>query len=159
MPLPTVDQFLAKLAANPADAAEFDEHTRRERPHCKTRREAVEATLAAVQATLAENQAAKATLDAKKAKQAALETARVTHARLTAELATTRTKLSTLESARKSQPVMKTIPSPTKAPIVKLTSAADYQNSISPPTMTRSEFHKLTPAQRNLWIREGGRLA
>jgi formate-dependent phosphoribosylglycinamide formyltransferase (GAR transformylase) len=103
---------------------------------------------------------AKSNLEAKKAKQAALETARVTHARLTAELATTRTKLATLESARKSQPVMKnTSPTPTKAPIVKLTSAADYQNSIAPPTMTRSEFQKLTPAQRNQWIREGGRLA
>jgi hypothetical protein len=70
-----------------------------------------------------------------------------------------------LEAARKSQSlIMKPSPAtPTKAPApsapaVKLTSAADYQKAIAPPSMTMAEFHKLQPLERSRWIREGGKL-
>ncbi len=85
--IPTPDQFLAKLAASPADAAAFDRATQRERPHCRTRHEAIIDTLAAVNATIAETQAIKAKLAASKAKLAALEKAKVTNQRLLASLA------------------------------------------------------------------------
>lgn len=49
-------------------------------------------------------------------------------------------------------------PTPQKAS-AGLTTAADYQKSIAPPTMTRSEFHKLAPSERARWIHEGGKLA
>jgi hypothetical protein len=127
MPLPTVNQFLAKLEASPADAAEFDRYA-----GGRTRRQAVEATLAAVKATLAENEASKAKLAATKAKQAALE------------------------AARKSQSIMKTPITPTPAPITTITAAQFSQPKGA--FMNLAEFNKLSHQERNRFIREGGRL-
>jgi hypothetical protein len=126
MPLPTVNQFLAKLEASPADAAEFDRYA-----GGRTRRQAVEATLAAVKATLAENEASKAKLAATKAKQAALE------------------------AARKSQSIMKTPITPTPAPITTITAAAFAKPKM---TMLRSEWKKLSDADRSRFFAEGGKL-
>jgi hypothetical protein len=135
MPLPTPDQFLAKLAASPADAAAFDAATRRESPG-KTRREAVEACHKLATATLTANAALKAQVAASKAKVAALE------------------------AARKSQPTssfMKTTPLPTKAPTI---TASHTAASFATPavTMTRSEFEKLTAQDKNRFFKTGGKL-
>jgi hypothetical protein len=53
MPLPSVDQFLSKLDADPQAGRDFDAATRAERPHCKTRREACEHLLASLRAKTA----------------------------------------------------------------------------------------------------------
>ena len=92
MPLPSPDQFLAKLAADPAAAAAFDRATQRDTPG-RSRKDAVVATLAAVTATITANAALKAQVAASKAKLAALETAKITNARLKSSLAIARGKL------------------------------------------------------------------
>jgi len=73
MSLPTVDQALEKLAANPAEAAAFDACYQGQG---KTRREAVLATLAAMRATIAEADAKRQLLTAKREKIALLEKAK-----------------------------------------------------------------------------------
>lgn len=178
--LPTPYQFLTRLEASPADAAAFDQATRRELPHCKTRREAVEAVLNAVRATIAESAALKTKLAASKTKLAALEVAKLKNQRLKAELTLSKNRLEKLKSApakpnvleiyssltgqakrdflRKNavelQTFMKTIPLPTRAPTANIT-AAEFTE---PPTMTRSEFQKLSPADRLRFSKQGGKL-
>lgn len=92
MPLPTPDQFLAKLQADPQAAAAFDRATQRESPG-KTRREAVEACHRLATSTLAEIEINKRKIAAARAKIAALEVARTTNARLKSALAIARGKL------------------------------------------------------------------
>jgi hypothetical protein len=99
MPLPTPEQFLAKLAASPADAAAFDKFA-----GGKTRREAVEATLTAVTATITANAASKAKVAASKAKVAALEKAKLTNQRLRTSLAATKALVSAKQARRPAQP-------------------------------------------------------
>jgi hypothetical protein len=130
MPLPTPQEFLAKLEASPADAAAFDKLA-----GGKTRREAVEDTLAAVSATITAAAALKAQVAASKAKIAALET------------------------ARKSQPAsfMKTPPSlPVKATPQVTATAASF--ATQPLIMARAEFDKLTPADKSRFFKTGGKL-
>jgi hypothetical protein len=98
MPLPTPEQFLAKLAASPTDAAAFDAATRRERPHCKTRREAVVATLGAIDALQAENVAKLEQLRLARQKIASIESAKAINSRLKAELAHVRARIVTLKT-------------------------------------------------------------
>jgi hypothetical protein len=139
MPLPTPEEFLARLAASPTDAAAFDEATHRERPHCKTRREAVVATLSAVKATLADNAAMKAKLAASKNKLVALETARATAARLKTSPQTPMTTPSATSIASE---------------ILRLQAEAVVASKLK----TRAEFDELTPRARNEFIRNGGKL-
>ena len=103
MPLPSPDQFLAKLAADPAAAAAFDRATQRDTPG-RSRKDAVVATLAAVTATITANAALKAQVAASKAKLAALETAKITNARLKSSLAIARGKLAVLAKASPPNP-------------------------------------------------------
>ncbi len=128
MPLPSPQEFLAKLAASPADAAVFDKLA-----GGKTRREAVEATLAAVTATITATAALKAQVAASKAKLAALE------------------------AARKSQPAsfMKTTPPPVKA-LQATTSAAAFAKPQM--TMLRSEWQNLSAKDKSRFFAEGGKL-
>ncbi len=129
MPLPTPDQFLAKLAASPADAAAFDKFA-----GAKTRREAVENTLAAVTATITANAALKAQVAASKAKLAAIYAAKLSQSNL-----------------------MKTTSPPTKAPTI---TASHTAASFATPafSMTRAEFQKLTPADKLRFSKAGGKL-
>lgn len=92
MPLPSPEQFLAKLEADPAAAAAFDAATRRESPG-KTRREAVADCHRLATATLAEIELNKRKLAAARQKIAALEAARITNSRLKSSLAIARGKL------------------------------------------------------------------
>ena len=73
MSLPTTEDFLRKLEANPAEAAAFDACYQGQG---KTRREAVLATLAAMRATIAEADAKRQLLTAKREKIALLEKAK-----------------------------------------------------------------------------------
>ena len=130
MTLPSVTEFMAKLASNPAVAAEFAAAT-----PGKSRREAVEACHKLATATLAEIELNKSKLAAAKAKIAALE------------------------AARKSQPTsfMKTTSPPTKAPTI---TASHTAASFATPafSMTRAEFQKLTPADKLRFSKAGGKL-
>jgi hypothetical protein len=127
MPLPTPDQFLAKLEASPADAAAFDKLA-----GGKTRRQAVEATLAAVSATI------------------------TAAASLKAQVAASKAKIAALEAARKSQPSsMKTPPSPVKAPIATATAASF---ATAPLRMLRAEFQKLSDTDKIRFSKSKGRL-
>ncbi len=137
MPLPTPEQFLAKLTASPTDAAAFDAATRRERPHCKTRREAVAATLSAVKATLAESAAMKAKLAASKNKLAALETAR----------------------ALKTSPApLMTTSTPTAKPAPQTATTTAAQFATPKLTITREDFRSLTPQDKGRFVKSGGTL-
>ncbi len=138
MPLPTPEQFLAKLAASPTDAAAFDAATRRERPHCKTRREAVAATLSAVKATLADNAAMKAQLATKRQKITALEAARAINSRL---------KTSHLMPAPSATSIA--------SEILRLQAEAEAAAKIK----TRAQFNELTPQAKSDFFRKGGKLA
>jgi hypothetical protein len=140
MPLPTPEQFLAKLAASPTDAAAFDAATRRERPHCKTRREAVAATLSAVKATLAESAAMKAKLAASKNKLAALESAR---ALKTSPAPLMTTSMPTASAAK-------------PAPQAATTTAAQFATPKL--TITREDFRSLTPQDKGRFVKSGGTL-
>jgi hypothetical protein len=97
----------------------------------KSRREAVEACHQLAVATLAEVAANKT------------------------KLAAARAKIAALEAAKKSQPTpsMHTTPSPTKAPTV---TAAAF--ATAPLAMTRSEFSKLSPADKMRFFKTGGKL-
>jgi hypothetical protein len=135
MTLPSVSEYMAKLAASPTAAAAFDAATRRESPG-KTRREAVEACHKLATATLTANAALKAQVAASKAKVAALE------------------------AARKSQPksFMKPTPSP-KPPQATITASHTAASFATPAvTMTRSEFEKLTAQDKNRFFKTGGKL-
>ena len=92
MKLPSPQEILTKLAADPQAGAAFDAATQRDTPG-KTRREAVVATLAALTATITANAALKAQVAAARQKIAALEAARITNARLKSSLAIARGKL------------------------------------------------------------------
>jgi hypothetical protein len=136
MPLPTPDQFLAKLAASPTAAAAFDAATRRESPG-KTRREAVEACHKLATATLTANAALKAQVAASKAKVAALEVAKLSQSNL----------------------MKTTTPPPTKAPQATITASHTAASFATPAvTMTRSEFDKLTPSDKARFFKTGGKL-
>lgn len=127
--LPTTDQFLAALAANPQDAIDFDRATKRERPHCKTRRDAVEATLSAVRSKIDEQAARLSRITATKARVVAVQHAKA----LT--------------------------PAPTPAPVaapIKLTTAAAF--ATPPLVMARAEFEKLTAADRSRFFAQKGKL-
>jgi hypothetical protein len=99
MPLPTPDQFLAKLTADPQAAADFDRATQRERPG-KTRREAVEACHRLATTTLAEIELNKSKLALARQKVAALEQAKLTNARLRASLAATKVLVAAKQARR-----------------------------------------------------------
>ncbi len=103
MPLPSPDQFLAKLASDPAAAAAFDRATQRDTPG-KSRKDAVHACHRLATTTLAEIAANKAKLIAARQKIAALEAARITNSRLRSSLATTRAKLAVLAKASPPNP-------------------------------------------------------
>ena len=92
MTLPSPQEFLEKLNADPQAAAAFDRATQRDTPG-RSRKDAVFTTLAALTATITANAALKAQVAASKAKLDALETARITNARLKSSLAIARGKL------------------------------------------------------------------
>ena len=92
MKLPSPQEFLAALEADQKAAAAFDAATRRERPG-KSRREAVADCHRLATATLAEIELNKRKLAAARQKIAALETAKITNARLKSSLAIARGKL------------------------------------------------------------------
>ena len=127
MTLPSVNQYMAALDANPQVAAAFAAAT-----PGKSRREAVEACHRLATSTLAE-------IELNKSK-----------------LAVARAKIAALEAARKSQPTpsMKT-PSPVKAPTATATAASF---ATKPLLMARSEFDKLTPADKIRFAKAKGQL-
>ena len=89
MKLPSPQEFLAALEADQKAAAAFDLATQRERPG-KSRREAVETCHRLATATLAEIELNKRKLVIARAKIAALESAKLTNARLRSSLAATK---------------------------------------------------------------------
>ena len=138
MKLPSPQEFLNKLAADPQAAAAFDAATRRESPG-KSRREAVEACHRLAVTTLSE-------IELNKRK-----------------LLIARAKIAALEAARKSQPAssMKTPPSPTKAPIAIATATATVTAAaFAKPQMTmlRSEWQNLSAKDKSRFFAEGGKL-
>ena len=134
MTLPSPQEFLAALAADPQAAAAFDAATRRESPG-KSRREAVETCHQLATATLAEIELNKSKLAAAKAKIAALEAAR-----------------------KFQQSSMKTPPSlPTKAtPQAATVTAASF--ATPPLIMARAESQKPSPADKLRFSKAGGKL-
>lgn len=104
--MPSVEQYLAKLEADPAAAAAFDAATRREMPQAASRREAVAATLEAIKAAQNELKATREKLIAAKNRLAALEVAKAKNERLRAELAATRARL----AAKRCRPASKPAP-------------------------------------------------
>jgi hypothetical protein len=99
MKLPSPQEFLAKLTADPQAAADFDRATHRERPG-KTRREAVEACHRLATTTLAEIELNKSKLALARQKVAAFEKAKATNARLRASLAASKTLLAAKQARR-----------------------------------------------------------
>ena len=135
MPLPTPEEFLAKLTASPTDAAAFD--------RCApglTRRAHVESVLAVVKATLAESAAMKAQLATKRQKIAALESARATAGRLKTSPQTPMTTPSATSIASE---------------ILRLQAEAEAAAKIK----TRAQFNELTPQAKSDFFRKGGKLA
>jgi hypothetical protein len=135
MPLPTPQEFLAKLQADPKAAADFDAATQRESPG-KSRREAVEACHRLATSTLA-------AIELNKSK-----------------LVIARAKIAALEAARKSQPSsMKTTPSPVKAPTATATATVTAAAFAKPQTaMLRSEWQNLSAKDKSRFFAEGGKL-
>lgn len=125
----TLEEGLSRLAKNPQVAAEFD--------RCSpglSRREHVQKTIAAIDAAIAENVALKAKVSATKA------------------------KLQALEAARKSQSnFMQTPSKPTTAPTTGTITAAAFTKPQM--TMARSEWSKLSTADKSRFFAEGGKLA
>ena len=103
MKLPSPQEFLAALEADQKAAAAFDAATRRERPG-KSRREAVADCHRLATATLAEIELNKRKVAAARQKIAALETAKITNARLKSSLAIARGKLAVLAKASPPNP-------------------------------------------------------
>jgi hypothetical protein len=93
--IPTVTQALERLQQNPREAARFDANN-----PGKTRRAAVEATLAAFAAKRAENEAMRAKLVAARQKIAALETAKLANERLRASLAASKVLVAAKQARR-----------------------------------------------------------
>jgi hypothetical protein len=160
MPLPTVNDFLAKLEANPREAAEFDKNSQG-----RTRRQAVEDTLAAVKATIAENQALKAKLAATKAKQAALEAARKSQSVMKTS------PITTVTAAAFAKPKMTMLRSEWKklsdsdrsrffAEGGKLVDDPEPAKPLSKGgQLTREGLRALSPQAQNAYFSKGGRLA
>jgi hypothetical protein len=131
MQLPSTEQFLAKLEANPKEAAEFDAIN----PHT-TRRAAVEKLMNAVRAKQAEGVA------------------------LRAKLAATNARVVALERARATMPPAKLTLAPTPAPVAaptKTVTAAEF--STPQVTMTRDEHRKLSVTDKARFFREGNKLS
>jgi hypothetical protein len=129
MTLPSVTEFMAKLASNPAVAAEFAAAT-----PGRSRLEAVTACH-----TLATNTLA--AIEVNKAK-----------------LVIARAKIAAIEAARKSQPTtssMKITPPPVKA-LQATTSAAAFAKPQM--TMLRSEWQNLSAKDKSRFFAEGGKL-
>jgi hypothetical protein len=135
MPLPTVDQFLTKLEADPQAGRDFDAATRAERPFCATRREACEHLLASLRA-----KSASLTANTESKRQALLAT---------------KAKAAAIEAARKSQSIMKTSFTPTPA-TTTITAAAFAKPQM---TMLRSEWQNLSNKDKSRFFAEGGKLA
>ena len=143
MSLPTTEDFLRKLEANPAEAAAFDAATRRERPHCKNRREAAAHLLAAIQAK-------QAVLAASNEKQRqALRAARELEKAAAAMQAT---RAAERERARRSvspAPVAKpAAPRPAPRP------AASKPTPAPAPESHLSKFNRLTGPEASAYYRE-----
>ena len=138
----TTEEALRRFEADPINAAAFDAATRRERPHCKTRREAVVATLGAITALQAENDAKREQLRLARQKIAALETAKAAAARLKTSPA----------------PLMSNQTMPTAsaiaAEIVKAQAAAEAAAKLK----TRAQFSELTPQAKAAFLKNGGKL-
>lgn len=90
----SIEEALRRLEASPEAAAAFDRAARRERPHCKNRREAVEAVLAAINALEGEVAATRAKVAASKQKLAALEAAKLKNDQLKRSLAMAKARIS-----------------------------------------------------------------
>jgi hypothetical protein len=136
MPLPSPQEFLAKLEADPQAAAAFDRATQRDSPG-RSRLEAVQACHTLATNTLRE-------IEVNKAK-----------------LVIARQKIAALEAARKSQPAsfMKTTPPPTKAPIATATATVTAAAFAKPQTaMLRSEWQNLSAKDKSRFFAEGGKL-
>jgi hypothetical protein len=134
MTLPSVTEFMAKLASNPAVAAEFAAATLG-----RSRLEAVQACHTLATNTLAE-------IEVNKRK-----------------LVVARAKIAALEAARKSQPTsfMKTPPSPPKVPIaITAATATVTAAAFAKPQMTmlRSEWQNLSAKDKSRFFAEGGKL-
>ncbi len=93
--IPTVTQALERLQQNPREAARFDANN-----PGKTRRAAVEATLAAFAAKRAEIEANKRKLIAARQKITALETAKLANQRLRTSLAATKALVAAKQARR-----------------------------------------------------------
>ena len=133
MPLPSPQEFLEKLNADPQAAAAFDRATQRDTPG-RSRLEAVTDCHKLATATLAEIELNKSKLAAAKAKIAALEAAKLSQFNL-----------------------MKTPPSlPVKATPQATVTAASF--TTPPLIMARAEFQKLSPADRSRFFKTGGKL-
>jgi hypothetical protein len=169
----SIEEGLRRLEANPAAAAKFDAATKRERPHCKTRREAVVAVLAAVNAIQGEIIANRMRLEAAKNKLATLEAAKATNARLTAELTAANARIATLSAAKAKARMAPTaqapVPAPAPAPAPARrkwanpapTSAAPRPQATTAPTsnLSRDQFRSLSPQARMDFIKSGGKLS
>jgi hypothetical protein len=140
MSLPTVEQFLAKLEADPQAGRDFDAATRAERPHCKTRREACEHLLASLRA-----KTASVTASNEKKRQALLAQRDLEKA------------AAAMRNRRKTAPISK---APAPAPAAKAPTPASRPVSKALPAspITRSVFAKLTPAEKMAYIKTGGKL-
>jgi hypothetical protein len=165
--LPTPQEFLNRLAANPADAAEFDRYAQG-----RTRAQAVEDTLTAVKASLAENAALKAKLAATKAKQAALERAKISQSIMKNTVTTpTKATTGTITAAAFAKPQMTMLRSEWQnlsnadksrffAEGGKLVEAAEPAKPLSKGgQLTREGLRALSPQAQNAYFAKGGRLA
>jgi hypothetical protein len=129
MKLPSVSEYMAKLANNPQVAAEFAAAT-----PGRSRLEAVTACHRLATATLAEIELNKSKLAVARAKIAALEAAKLSQSNL-----------------------MKTPPSLTvKATPQATATAASF--ATQPLIMARSEFDKLNPQDKARFFKTGGKL-
>ena len=137
MTLPSPQEFLAKLAADPQAAAAFDRATQRDTPG-RSRLEAVTDCHKLATATLAEIELNKSKLAAAKAKIAALEAAKLSQFNL-----------------------MKTPPSLTvkTTPQATVTAAVTAAAFAKPQmTMLRSEWQNLSAKDKSRFFAEGGKL-
>ena len=112
--LPTPEEALRRFEKNPEAAAAFDRATRRERPECKTRREAIVACindLASLKTKESEAKALRAKVVAAKAEIARLERVKAAIPQLKEKVATAKSKLTATKTAKAAAPA----PAPAKA--------------------------------------------
>lgn len=167
----TPEQFLAKLAASPADAREFDSCA----PRGMSRREHVEFTLAQVKnscANVADSKRLAIARAANSSLKSDLEKAMARIKFMTPE-STVRHNLHAAPGCKKpigpakpfssikqstTTPPMKSINNTPAAPLTpKLTNASEF--ATAPLVMTRAEFEKLTPIDKTRFFKSGGKLA